>query len=113
MDAENSTTPRGKDSLAVAALTSFFLGILSAAAIVAWQVFVWLKTGSWPGLPLVGVILSLTPSARFWRWFAHPDSWLGLHRVVKGLLELPLSLWIIVGASALTFYLLNLSEESD
>jgi hypothetical protein len=73
---------------------------------IAWQTYMWLKTGHWPYLTMATIAVPLVCGSHFYEWLAAPQSWLGLHSVVKPLFfELPLWTWIALCASGAIFAL--------
>lgn len=74
---------------------------LAAAAVFAYQFYMWLKTGAWVSMP-VHVLLS---------WFGFDPSsvsnigWKGVQQVVLWLLDLPLSLVFVFFAFAVVSFL--------
>ena len=67
-------------------------GMALAILVLAWQTYMWLKTGHWPYLTMATIAVPLVCGSHFYEWLAAPQSWLGLHSVVKPLFfELPLS----------------------
>ncbi len=82
-------------------------GMAVAVLLLAWQFYLWLKTGHWPYLTMTTVTLPLVSGSDFSAWLAAPQSWYGLHSVVRFMLDLPLWIWIIYCASGATFLLLK------
>lgn len=69
------------------------LGILVATLIFGYQCFNWLQNGYWLELPLVTLFSSQEFFTNYNSWYNSPDSWLGLNKIIKWLLEkLPLSI---------------------
>lgn len=65
--------------------------VLAGLGIFGLQIFAYLKSGEWAKLPLK--MLVVFGPADFESWINHPTNWLGLHKIVNGMLELaPLSL---------------------
>ncbi len=62
------------------------LGILGAAAILLFQCYPWARTGEWVPLSVASV-LGFYPD-----YLYYPTDWVGLAKIGKTLLELPLSL---------------------
>jgi hypothetical protein len=80
-------------SRTIAAVLLGIGGVGLALSILAWQSYVWLKTGEWPDLTMATVFLPRVSSSDFYLWFIEPKSWYGLHVVVKFLLDFPLWAW--------------------
>ena len=59
----------------------------------------WLQTAHWKPLT-VGEALSSTQGLR--AWVAHPQSWIGLHRIVSWIVRVPLFLFFTVIGIALS-----------
>ena len=79
------------------------LVVLAGFLIVGWQIFVYLKHGEWVELPLL-VLAALGPE-KFAFWLANPSSWLGLHKLIYGLLKFfPVSLFAVLVGAAMTAY---------
>jgi hypothetical protein len=68
------------------------------------EAFIWLRTGKWPGWSL-RTLLALGPSGGLLSR-SDPSSWIGLHRLVQGLLDGPLWIWM----SVFTFPLVKLLD---
>lgn len=67
-----------------------YLFIFIGLGIFGVQVFIFLKTGEWIKLPLL-YLAALGPD-NFVSWLDSPDSWLGVHKIIMGVLEImPLS----------------------
>lgn len=65
------------------ALVGLFIAFVVPAVILAWQVFQYLKYGSWVGLPFRETVLYCCRNVfpvDFIRWLEHPQSWFGLHK---------------------------------
>lgn len=56
--------------------------------LLAAQVVLFLKSGTWPLWTLAELIVPVSP-ASFLHWIASPQDWFGLHNVVTKLLESP------------------------
>ena len=85
----------------VLALCGFAL-ILAGLGIFVFQVYGWLKNGTWFEVPLAMLFVffeDMVP-AEWYSWLKAPDSWFGLHKIVVGLFQvlfiLPLSLFLAV-----------------
>lgn len=70
--------------------------MLAGPGLLAFQAFVWLKTGNWMPLPLSELLQylpdNIAPIMRpFVRWLSSPHDWIGVHRLVAWILDLPLS----------------------
>ena len=59
------------------------LGLFAAIGILGWQVLDWLKTGDWHALTLMSTLASIGVE-----WAARPQSWIGIHNLLK---EIPLT----------------------
>jgi hypothetical protein len=82
-------------------------GMALAAVVLAWQFYTWLKTGHWPYLSMTTLTAPLVSGSEFSEWLAAPQSWHGLHTIVKFLLDLPLWGWIVSCASGILFAFLK------
>lgn len=70
----------------------YLLGIvmlLAGLALLGFQIFLFLYHGTWSSYSLLRFI-DFTP-IQFQAWVVRPDQWLGLHKVVYWLLDIPLS----------------------
>jgi len=82
-------------SLGIMAFASLFL--LSGFGLVVYQVFLWMKDGIWPELPIEVVFNFLFENTLLAQWLSSPESWYGLQRVVEWLLQnIPLSVALII-----------------
>ncbi len=83
------------------------LGVIllySGAIIIGLQVFVYLMYEEWEELPLFFLLALLWPD-KFMSWLDNPGSWLGLHKIVLGLLKfIPLSLFLMLAGLPLSLY---------
>jgi len=78
--------------------------LYSGAIIIGLQVFVYLLYGKWEELPLFYLPALLGPD-KFMSWLDNPRSWLGLHKIVFGLLKyMPLSLFLMLVGLPLSIY---------
>ncbi|MCI0529017.1 MAG: hypothetical protein L0Y56_16390 [Nitrospira sp.] len=81
-------------------VTLLYIGII----IIGLQVFVYLLYGKWEELPLFYLPALLGPDA-FMSWLDNPRSWLGLHKIVFGILKfMPLSLFLMLVGVPLSLY---------
>jgi hypothetical protein len=83
----------------------FVLGgvVLTVLALIG-QVYPWLKTGYWPDMTIGPIARPIVADSGFYKWYIGPDSWYGLHTLVRFVWDLPLLVWIICCAVA-TFVL--------
>jgi hypothetical protein len=97
----DSDKSAGLFALGCLILASCFVG---AIGVLAWQVYIYLRTGSWPGLSAIDLLRWLGIA-----WADMPTDWIGVHRLLE---ETPLSLSIFLGGFALSafFSLLGASE---
>ena len=75
----------------------YLLGIavlLIGLGLVAFQVFLFLYHGAWVSYSLLRFI-DFTP-IQFQAWVVRPDQWLGLHKIVYWLLDVPLAFLALV-----------------
>ncbi len=61
-------------------------------AVLAYQLWVLANTGVWPSLSVMTLLVTWMPERLEGSWLLNPQSWFGLHKVVIGLLDLPLAL---------------------
>jgi len=78
--------------------------ILTAAAVVCFQLFLFLQNGAWTTLPILRLI-EYTP-VQFYAWILEPDSWLGLHKIIYWILDVPLSFFCFI----LGYLLIKISD---
>ena len=77
--------------------------ILAGLVIVGFQVFLYFKDGQWTELPLLD--LAVFGPEKFVLWLNNPTSWIGLHKIIYGLLNLiPLSMCSVLVGWAMTAY---------
>ena len=77
--------------------------ILTGIGIVGFQIFIYLKNRQWIELPLL-YLVAFGPN-EFVSWLDNPTSWLGLHKIIYGALELiPLSIFSVLVGAAMTSY---------
>lgn len=76
---------------------------LSGVGIFGFQIFIFLKGGSWVPLSMLE-LMPIIPSDLA-AWLRYPESWLGLHKIAYGFLDaMPLSLLaLIIGAAMMNF----------
>ena len=67
----------------------FLLGCLAAAGILGWQIYGYLRYGTWPALSVIGVLQWLNLD-----WARSPRDWTGLHEFLDAL---PVSVVAFVG----------------
>ncbi len=79
------------------------LGGLAAFVILGYQVFCWLQTGVWQPLPATVLLGRILPE-RFFMWLGDETSWVGFKKIILGICELPLSLFLLL-ICVLIFYL--------
>lgn len=65
--------------------------------LLAYQVLLWLMQGVWTAYPVMGIFSALFEGTALGGWMAAPESWIGLQKLIRWLLETtPLSLALIV-----------------
>jgi hypothetical protein len=101
------------DARAIAALISALGGFGLAALILCAQILSWLKVGSWPELSLATILIPISSGSRFHDWLLYPESWYGLHSIVKFLVGLPLFVWVSCCTSAAVFLLLSEKRKAE
>ncbi len=73
------------------------LVFLSGFGLIGYQIFLWLKDGTWTEFPLFVVFNFLFENTALHSWMQNPESWYGLQKVGSWFLEnIPLSLALIV-----------------
>src|SRR5437016_2170004 len=82
---------KSSDPLALL-LPIFFIGVLTAVGIVGWQLYSYLRSGAWPSLSIMSVLLWLDVD-----WARAPSDWVGVHKLLS---QLPLSLAFLVAGVA-------------
>jgi len=81
------------------------LVVLGGLSLFAYQSFIWLQEGVWSGIPMLSAFNYLFQGTSLHGWVDAPQSWLGLHEMVKWcLLNIPLSLVLIVDGLAVIFF---------
>jgi hypothetical protein len=87
--------------LSAIVLRAFSIGVLLAGiAFAAYAGVQWLQTARWQPLTVNGALASW-PVTR--EWIAHPQSWLGLHRVVIWFLRVPVFVVVTLLGLAMVF----------
>lgn len=72
---------------------------LAGILIFGWQLYVFLKFGTWLSKPLLGLVLGVVDSKT--SWWAHPQSYAGAHVFLTGVLGLvPVSAFLIAAGLA-------------
>jgi hypothetical protein len=72
----------------------FFMAGLS---LFGYQVLIWLQDGTWTEFPLFVVFNFLFENTAFHQWMTHPESWLGLQKLLSWVLEsVPLSIALMI-----------------
>lgn len=75
---------------------------LTCLLVLAYQVITWLQWSVWQPMPIRLVWDWVMEGTRGDRWLQNPGNWFGAHKVVVGLLNLPLAL--AVGALGYAFF---------
>ncbi len=83
----------------------YLAGILVGVAILAIQIYFWLKTGEWSSFSILDVFLYFGFIEE--RWYFTPDNWNGLHSVMDWLHG---SIAIVFAWSLLIFGLSGLGD---
>jgi len=75
--------------------------LIAALGVIGWQALRWLQTGEWQSLTLLTGLTSCGV-----QWASHPDSWIGIHNLLK---HVPLSAAVFWAGMlpALSFMLLH------
>ena len=63
--------------------------VLTSVGIVCFQTFNYLYKGAWMPLPLQNLLVFVPDQLYF--WIINPTSWIGLHKFVNWILDMPLS----------------------
>ncbi|UCD69636.1 MAG: hypothetical protein JSW48_06120 [Betaproteobacteria bacterium] len=74
---------KGLTGAGTIALSCVGVGLLAAIGILSWQALSWLKTGDWQVLTLMSGLSSFGVD-----WASSPESWIGIHNLLK---EIPLT----------------------
>jgi hypothetical protein len=78
--------------------------LYSGAITIGLQFLAYLMYGEWEELPLFYLFALLGPD-RFMAWLDNPDSWIGLHKIVFGVLKfMPLSLFLMLLGLPMSLY---------
>ena len=77
----------------------FIIGILLAPwcgllFTLGYQVLFWLRYDTWPHISLVAFLLKFYPTLLKDSWLVEPHGWYGLHKLVIGIIDLPLALFL-------------------
>ncbi len=85
-------------------LLFFLWPLLSAAAVFVYQCYLWLRTGEWVAMPIIFLFEKIVhpdsalAGSALGRWFASPESWLGLHKLIS---SVPLTVALLLLGAAL------------
>jgi len=63
--------------------------LLPAPGILAWQCYDWLRTGTWPPIPL-------SKAFNYFEWTIPRTSWVGLQSIINWLFDIPTSLVVFL-----------------
>lgn len=91
-----SRTPEQLPLRQRAAFLVLLFGWILGPLVLTLQIIGWLKTGHWPTLTLGDVFLMIGSGTNLGAWIASPNSWYGLHSVVKILLDTELCIAIFL-----------------
>ncbi len=81
------------------------LAVLAGFGILGYQGVLWLQEGEWTGLPLRVLFEALFENTALHGWLMHPESWIGLQKLVAWMLEnIPLSAALIVPGLIVGFF---------
>ena len=78
----------------------FFWGIGGGVALLILQAYLWLFFGVWPNIELATILWPIVARTDLGAWLAEPQSWVGLHKIVRAAIGYPLWAWLIVGSLA-------------
>jgi len=76
--AKKATKPQGLGGRETAGCVLGLGGLAAAALVVAWQAYIWLKSGHWPNVTMTATIAPLISGTDFSSWLGAPQSWYGL-----------------------------------
>jgi len=85
-------------------LLFFLWPLLSAAAVFLYQCYLWLRTGEWFAMPIIFLFEKIVhpdsalAGSALGRWFASPESWLGLHKLIS---SVPLTVALLLLGAAI------------
>jgi len=75
-------------------------GIGGGVALLILQAFLWLFFGNWPNIELATIMLPILAGTDLGAWLVEPQSWVGLHKIVRAAVDYPLWAWLIAGSFA-------------
>jgi hypothetical protein len=59
-----------------------------------WEAYSWLRYGIWPLITPYSISVAVLDGTDFVQWLQKPNSWIGLHRIIKFLMEL--QVWFLL-----------------
>jgi hypothetical protein len=77
-----------------------FVGLALVVLVLIGQVFPWLKSGFWPEMTFGTVVRPVVAQSGFYTWLVAPQSWFGLHSLIRFVWDFPLWLWLVCSAVA-------------
>ena len=96
------STRQYENGVVVAVVLTFISGLISAAGVLVYQVFQWLRTGSWVEMPFYLLFewlgIDLSP--------LYSMEWQGLRKILFWILEGPMS-FILLVLGGIIGYLIN------
>ena len=97
----------------------FFFGLFTALGFMGFsaylflsQVYGWLKTGTFDAYPLRQGLEPLFPPLGIHHWWSNPQDWIGLHKILQWILEIPTALAALASAIVAFFVGVSASRES-
>ncbi len=90
-------------NLGLLGLLLCFMVFLSGFGLLGYQIVIWLQDGIWNAMPMMMVFNMLFENTALGIWMQNPDSWLGLHQLLKWSLDnIPISLVLIFNGMILS-----------
>jgi hypothetical protein len=90
-------------NLGLLGLLLCFTVFLSGFGLLGYQMVIWLQDGVWNAMPMMMVFNMLFENTALGAWMQIPDSWLGLHQLLKWSLDnIPISLVLIFNGMILS-----------
>jgi len=96
--------------LTISILTLAGVVLVAGLGLLAYQAFTWLRSGVWTEFPLLVLFNLFFEHSPVQGWLDHPQSWIGLQKVIEWLLnEVPLSLALIAPSAGVMMITVTVS----
>jgi hypothetical protein len=89
-----------EETIVAYSLLAAYLIVLSSLGVLGYQVYLWLRNGTWKSLPAILVLGEVLPDT-FLQWVANDASWLGVKKVICYIFEMSLASFLFLFALVL------------